>query len=352
MKLEEVVKFINGKLDKASDIEITGIARIGEAKPGELSWISDDRYKKYFDKTKASCVVVPEGFVSTAVSEKTGQECPLCIRVKNPTLAIASLLLKFYPPIPLPLKGISKFAILGKDVKLGKGVSIGDFVTIGNNTIIGDEVVIFNGAYIDGKVKMGNHCQIHPNAVIRENVVLRNNVIVGPGAVIGNEGFAYNRTAEGHKKMPHRGGVILEDSVEIGANSTVDKSIVGNTIIKRGTKIDNLVHIAHNVEIGENCIIIAQVGIAGTVKIGDNVIIAGQAGIPDHINVGDNVVIAAQAGVTKDIPSGITVAGYPARPHMEANRAYSLMMQLPEILKRVKKLEQKLKTDIVEIVDK
>ncbi|MDD5528489.1 MAG: UDP-3-O-(3-hydroxymyristoyl)glucosamine N-acyltransferase [bacterium] len=339
MKLKEIADFVKGILTGPADLEIIGIARIEEAKPGELSWFSHPRYKKWLSKTQASCVVVLKG--------EEGIPGVNTIKVENLAIAMESLLLKFYPLSPMPAVGISKLSAIGKNVKMGKNVSIGDFVCIGYETVLGDNTIVMDGAYIGNKVRIGNDCQIHPNAVIKEDVFLGNRVIIGSGTVVGSDGFAYNRitTPEKngdykYKRMPHRGGVILEDDVEVGANSTIDKSVIGNTIVKKGTKLDNLVHVAHNVIIGENSILCAQVGIAGSVNIGNNVVIAGQAGVPDHITVGDNVVIAAQSGVTKDIPAGITVSGFPARPHIESNRAYSLLIDLPDLFKRVKKLEE------------
>jgi UDP-3-O-[3-hydroxymyristoyl] glucosamine N-acyltransferase len=336
MKLKEIAEFVNGVLKGPADLDIIGIAKIEEARPGELTWFSHPRYKKWLSKTQASCVVVLNG--EEDVSDVN------TIKVENLAVTMEALLLKFYPLTPLPACGISKLSTIGKNVNTGKNVSIGDFVCIGYETEIGNNTIVMDGAYIGNKVKIGKDCQIHPNAVIKEDVFIGDRVIIGAGTVVGSDGFAYNRIKDGehskYRRMPHRGGVILEDDVEVGANSTIDKSVIGNTIIKKGTKIDNLVHIAHNVTIGENSILCAQVGIAGSVNIGNNVVIAGQAGVPDHITVGDNVVIAAQSGVTKDIPAGITVSGFPARPHMESNRAYSLLIDLPDLFKRVKKLEE------------
>ncbi|MDD2890006.1 MAG: UDP-3-O-(3-hydroxymyristoyl)glucosamine N-acyltransferase [bacterium] len=334
MKLKEIAQFVHGVLKGPGDLEIIGIARIEEARAGDLTWFSHPRYKKWLSKTQASCVVV--------LNEEDAPDINM-IKVDNLAIAMESLLLKFYPLTPLPTAGISKLATIGGNVKKGKNISVGDFVCIGYETEIGDNTIIMDGAYIGNKVKIGKDCQIHPNAVIKEDVFLGDRVIIGAGTVVGSDGFAYNRIAGRYKKMPHRGGVILEDDVEVGANSTIDKSVVGSTIVRKGTKLDNLVHVAHNVIIGENSILCAQVGIAGSVNIGNNVVIAGQAGVPDHITVGDNVVIAAQSGVTKDIPEGITVSGFPARPHIESNRAYSLLIDLPNLFKRVKKLEEQCK---------
>ncbi|MDI6839910.1 MAG: UDP-3-O-(3-hydroxymyristoyl)glucosamine N-acyltransferase [bacterium] len=330
MKLAEIAKLVTGKLNGDPELEVSRIARIEEAESGDITWFSHPRYRKWLNKTHASCIIVPKGMSGASIST---------IELENPSLAIAKLLQEFYPK-PIPQKGISKLVQIDATAKIGKGVSIGAFVYIGKDSVVGNRVTIFPHVYIGDNVAIGDDTHIYPNVTIEDNVVIGNRVIIYSGAVIGSDGFAYTRVKGKHERIPHCGGVILEDDVEIGALSTVDRAVIGNTIIKKGTKIDNLVHIAHNVVIGEHSIIVAQVGIAGSTRIGKNVTIAGQAGLTDHLIIGDNVVIGAQAGVTKDVRNGMTVSGYPARPHLASKKAYGLLIKLPELFKRVRRLER------------
>ncbi len=337
MKLREIVKLVDGKLNGPAELEVKRIARIEEAGKGDITWFSHPRYEKWAEKSNASCIIVNR---KSLIGNR--EDGVATIEVENSSVAIAKLLEEFYPEGVIT-PSINDKAHISPSVKIGKQVSIDEFSSIGADTVIEDGVIIGAGVYVGRGVKIGKGARIYPNVTILANVVIGQRVVIFSGVVIGSDGFAYMQVKGKHTKVPHRGGVILGDDVEIGACSTVDRALVGNTVIERGTKIDNLVHIAHNVEIGENCIIVAQVGIAGSVKIGNNVIIAGQAGINDHIVIGDRVVIAGQAGVMKDIPAGLTVSGYPARPRQESNRAYSLLIKLPELFKRVRALEEKCK---------
>lgn len=330
MRLIEIAKLIGGKLSGDSNISVDNIAGIEDAKEGDITWLSHPKYEKWLTRTSASCVIVPTG---TVVNKKA------TIEVANPSIAIIKLLKEFYPE-SLPQKEISSHAYIDKTANIGKGVSIGAFSYIGEHTVIGDNVIIFPNAYIGHNVRIGDSTYIYPNTTILDKVIIGSNVRIYSGAVIGSEGFAYPRVNGKYTHIPHCGGVIIEDDVEIGALSTVARAVVGNTIIKKGTKIDSLVHIAHNVIIGENSIIIAQVGIAGSVRIGNNVVIAGQSGITDHVVIGNNVTIGGQSGVTKNVPEGMTVCGYPATTRRKSNLAYSLLMRLPELFKRVSALEK------------
>lgn len=334
MRLGEIAKLIEGKLIGEANICINRIVGIEEAKEGDITWVSHPRYEKWFLRTKASCVIVP----------KQEGDAPLVtniIEVANPSLAVVKLLKEFYPEF-LPAEGINPQAHIDRNVEIGKGVSIGAFSYVAEGAIIGDKVIIFPYAYIGREVKIGAGTRIYPNVAILDNVTIGSNVRVYSGAVIGSDGFAYTQEQGKQTRIPHCGGVIIEDDVEIGALSTVCRAVIGNTIIKKGTKIDSLVHIAHNVVIGENSIIVAQVGIAGSVLVGKNAVIAGQAGITDHVVIGDNVKIGGQSGVTKDVPAGMEVCGYPASERQKSNLAYRLLMRLPELFKRVSMIEKHL----------
>jgi len=326
----EIAKFVGGKLRGDPSVEIKGIARLPEAKEGEITYSAHPRYKRFLATTKASCIIVPKGFTEL---KRT------VIEVADPDLCFIKLV-NFFHKRELPPRGIDRRATIGKNVNIGKDVSIGALTCIENDVRIGDKVTIFPSVYIGMGVRIGEGSLIYPNATIKENVILGKNVIIGTGSVIGSDGFGYVRRASNHIKIPQVGGVIIEDDVEIGANVTIDRGSLGNTIIKRGTKIDNLVHIAHNVVIGENSIIVAQVGIAGSTEVGKDVTIAGQVGITDHIKIGNNVIIGGKSGVTKSLNKGV-FSGYPARPHNLSKKIYSLLGRLPDLFNRVKKLECK-----------
>ena len=235
--------------------------------------------------------------------------------------------------------GISKNSAVSASAVINKNISIGDFSVISENAEIGSNTIIYPNCYIGRNVKIGEHCLIYPNVTIREDIIVGNNVIIHSGTVIGSDGFGYVPENNTLKKIPQIGIVEIGDNVEIGANVTIDRATTGKTLIGKGTKIDNLVQIAHNVQIGENSIIVAQVGISGSTKIGNGVTIAGQAGLIGHVTIGDGAIVAAQAGVIGDVPPKETVSGYPARPHKQAMKLYALIQKLPELFEELKKLK-------------
>lgn len=324
MKLKEIAKRIEGELI-GEDVEINGVGSIDEAEKGDITFSLNGKVKK----TRASAIILKEKDLQIGI--------PI-ILLDNPKLGFSKLLSIFtnekHP------KAISKMASISENSKIGNNVGICEFAVISDGAIIDDNAIIYPNVYIGRDVTIGKNTIIYPRAVIM-NAKIGDNVIIHPGCVIGSDGFGYIQDNGRHIKMPHKGGVIIEDDVEIGANTTIDRATTENTIIKKGTKIDNLVHIAHNCIIGKDCIIIAQVGISGSVIIGDNVVIAGQAGISDHIKIGKDVTIAARSVVTKDIAPGKVVSGFPARNHNEEKRLYGLIQRLPNLVERVKRLEGK-----------
>lgn len=333
MKLTKIAEVLSGEIKGENSIDITGIARIEDAGKGDITYISHPKYEKWLNKTDASCIIVPRN--SNLSTTKT------LLFVDEPTLAIIKLADILYKRAP-PAAGISPLAEVSPQAAIDETASVGAFCVICSGCRVGRGAVLFPQVYLGERSQIGEDCLIYPGVVIRENVRINDRVVLHPGCVIGADGFGYIVKAGKRVKIPHLGGVVVGDDVEIGANSTIDRATLGDTIIGRGTKIDNLVHIAHNVVIGEDSVIVAQVGIAGSTEIGRNVIIAGQAGISDHLTIGNEVKIGAQSGVTKSVEDGVEISGYPAREHKRSKKAYALLMRLPEIYERLKRIEKKL----------
>ncbi len=333
--LRELADFVEGDLLGEDSVEIRGVAGIREAKAGDITFLANLKYVSKIDTTSASAIVVP--------LEVSDINKP-AIRVKDPYLSFAKIMTLFVrDEIGLP-SGIHETAVVGKNVELAKGVSIGAYSVIGDEVSIGENTVIYPHVYVGDKTKIGSNSLIYPMVSIRERIEVGSSVIIHSGVVIGSDGFGFAGTPEGQNfKIPQLGTVVVGDDVEIGANVTIDRGTMGATKIGKGTKIDNLVQIAHNVQIGENCLILGQSGISGSTKIGNNVIIAGQAGITGHISIGDKAKIGAQAGVTKSVSSGESVSGYPARPHREALRIEANIHKLPDLIKKIQTLEDKIK---------
>ena len=333
MTLGEIARQLEGELTGDSgSIVISNVAGLKEAVAGDISFLAHKRYLKDLEETSASAVVIPK--------DVSIDRLP-AIKVENPYYAFSRLLHLFYDQ-PYTPKGVDKRVVIKGDVEIGDNVSIYPYVYIEDGVIIGDNVTIYPFTFIGEGSSIGIGSIIYPNVTIREKSRIGRGVIIHSGAVIGSDGFGY-ATHEGiHHKIPQVGGVIIEDDVEIGANTTIDRGTMGDTIIRRGTKIDNLVQIAHNVTIGEVCIFAAQVGIAGSARIGIHVTLAGQVGVTGHIHIGNNVTVAGQSGVTKDVRDGQTVSGMPAMPHREWLKAMAVFEDLPELKKRLSELENKL----------
>jgi UDP-3-O-[3-hydroxymyristoyl] glucosamine N-acyltransferase len=331
--LKEIASIIDGEIIGDENIVVTGICGIKEAKEGDITFVANSRYLPLMGNTKASAII-------TSRDVKTAPKA--IIRTENPSLAFATMVSLLAPNEVRRPKGIHPTAIIGDKVKLGKNVAIDAYAVLEDNVEIKDNTILYAGVYVGHHTKIGGNCVIYPYVIIRERVMIGNKVVIHGGTVIGSDGFGFSTVQGVHHRIPQIGTVIIEDDVEIGANVTIDRARFDKTIIKKGTKIDNLVQIAHNVSIGENSIIVAQSGISGSASIGKNVTIAGQSGVIGHISIGDNVVVAAQAGVTKSIPPNTCVSGYPAKPHILAKRIHALTQNLPGLFKKVKQLEEEI----------
>ncbi len=335
MKLRDIASLVNGEVigpSEADDIEITGVSGIRSAQEGDITFLSAERYRKYLTGCKASCVLIKEPIEGLQTTQ---------LRVSNPHLAFAKLLGHFYIKPQKPL-GISKHAIVSDKATVGKDVSIFPFSYISENVSIGNGTIIYPHVFVGHDTTIGKDCVIYPNVTLRENVKICNRVIVHSGSVIGSDGFGYVFEGGKHHKIPQVGGVIIEDDVEIGSNVSIDRATTGNTIIGAGTKIDNLVQIAHNVTVGKNSIIIAQVGIGGSTEIGDFVTLAGQVGVADHVTIESGTIIGAQSGIMGHVAKGI-YTGSPVMPHREWLKTQAIIAKLPDLYKKIRELQEKIK---------
>ena len=324
---------LNGELTAYDEhIVISGVAGLKEASSGDISFLGHRRYLKDLEETNASAVVLP--------NDVSFERLP-SIRVENPYYAFSQLLHIFYD-LPFKPGGIDKRAVIGKGFKPGRDITIYPHVHIEDNVSLGDNIIIYPFTFIGANSFIGDNTIIYPNVTIREKTKIGCRVIVHSGAVIGSDGFGFVKYKGVHNKIPQVGGVIIEDDVEIGANTAIDRATIGNTVIKRGTKIDNLVQIAHNVTIGEDCILAGQAGVAGSSQIGNSVTLAGQAGVTGHISIGDNVTVAGKAGVTRDIKDDQTISGMPAIPRMEWLKAMAIFEKLPELKQKLSEIERRI----------
>ena len=333
---QQIALLVSGTIEGNPDTAVTSFAKIEEAAAGQLSFLANPKYNDYLYTTKASLIIVNESLQLEKSITAT------LVRVKDAYTAFATLLTTYQNLKAQQRKGfetpnhIANSATMGADVFVGAFAYIGEKVTIGNNT------KIFPGAYIAENVSIGNNTTIHAGVKIYEDCVIGNDVIIHAGTVIGSDGFGFAPQPDGsYQKVPQIGNVIIEDQVEIGANTTIDRATMGSTIIKKGVKLDNLIQIAHNVEIGSQTVIAAQTGISGSTKLGQKIMIGGQAGIAGHLTIANGVKIAGGAGVTKNLDGeGKSYAGFPAEDAKQSLKAQVYTRQLPELEKRVKELEK------------
>ena len=330
LTVEALARLLACRFEGDGRTVISGVAGLENAREGDLVFLASPKFRKILEGSPAAAAIVPP--------EEPFRTLPVILS-ETPQLTFIQAVELFFPPYR-PEPGIHPTAVVSPSARIGQRVAVGALSVIGDKAEIGDGTVIFPLVSIYSRVKIGKECVLHSHVSVREDVRVGSRVILHSGVVIGSDGFGYLKLADGtHKKIPQKGTVVIEDDVEIGANSAVDRAALGETIIHRGTKIDNLVQVAHNVEIGENTILAGQAGIAGSSRIGKNVVLAGQVGVADHVNVGDNVIAIAQTGIARDVPAGAVVAGTPELDVRDWRKASVLMPHLHELVKDLKKLK-------------
>jgi UDP-3-O-[3-hydroxymyristoyl] glucosamine N-acyltransferase len=342
----QIALLINGRVEGNPDAAVSSFGKIEEATDGQLAFLANPKYEDFLYTTGATLIIVHEA------QELKQSVSATLIRVRDPYTAFATLLSKYQEMVAQQMIGIEEPSYIAKSATLGENIFVGAFAYIGENVVIGNNVKIYPNVYIGNNVKVGDHSILHPGVRIYHDCIVGRHVNVHAGTVIGSDGFGFAPQADGSfKKVPQIGNVVVEDNVEIGANSAIDRATMGSTLIKSGAKLDNLIQVAHNVEVGHNTVIAAQAGVSGSTKIGNNVMIGGQAGIVGHIQIADNAKINAQSGVSKSIKVPNTaVTGSPAFEYTSALRSQAVTRNLPELEKRIIELENLVKQLMMERV--
>lgn len=340
MKLRDIATLLNAEIEGNDSTEILRVAKIEDAVQGDVTFIANPRYNKYAGMTKASALIVGKDFSMGA----DGVAVPALLRVQDPYASFLKVLVTFNPPDDPQPRGIHPTAVIASTTSLGKDVRVGAHVVIGEQCAVGDGTIISHNAVVGNGVRIGSHSLIYPNVSIREGCVIGSRVILQPGVVIGGDGFGFAPLPDGtYEKIPQLGIVVIEDDVEIGANTTVDRATLGETRIKKGAKLDNLIMVAHNVVIGENTVIAGQAGISGSTKIGAGSMIGGQVGLTGHLQIAENTKLGAQCGVHRSINTpGMTFFGTPAHPHREAFRMQAAVTQLPDLINTIRQLQKRI----------
>ncbi len=330
----QITALINGKIEGDANASVSSFGKIEEAQPDQLAFLANPKYEDYLYSTKASVIIINDSLQLRQPVTAT------LIRVPDPYSAFAALLGTYQEMMQQQLVGVQDPSYISKSASYGQNVFIGAFTYIGENVTIGNNTKIYPNVYLGNNVKVGDNSIIHPGVKVYHDCMIGNNVIIHAGTVIGSDGFGFAPQADGSfQKVPQIGNVVIEDNVEIGANTTIDRATIGSTIIRSGAKLDNLIQIAHNVEIGNSTVVAAQAGISGSTKVGKGVMIGGQVGIVGHINIGDGAKINAQSGVSKSIDAGKAVTGSPAHDYTSTLRSQAISRNLPELEKRIKELE-------------
>ncbi len=341
----QIAFLINGKVEGDTQVSVNSFGKIEEAIEGQLAFLANPKYEEYLYSTKASVIIVNE------TQELRQPIKATLIRVPDAYSAFATLLSKYQEIVQQQLTGVQEPSYISKSAKYGDNVFIGAFAYLGENVKLGNNTKIYPNAYLGNNVVIGDNTIIHPGVRIYHDCKVGNNVTIHAGTVIGSDGFGFAPQADGSfKKVPQIGNVVIEDNVEIGANATIDRATIGSTLIKSGAKLDNLIQIAHNVEVGHSTVIAAQAGVSGSTKIGNGVMIGGQAGIVGHIQLGDGAKVNAQSGVSKSLEPGKAVTGSPAYDYTSSLRSQAIFRNLPEMEKRLKELEALVKQLMAERV--
>ena len=328
----EIARHLQGEAVGNAATQLMGFAPADQARPGDLTFAENETYFAVAERGAASAIIVSGEFRSAT---------KVLIRVPNARVAFAKALALFFPEPAIPA-GVHPTAVLAKNSQVDPSAHIGPHCVVGAQSRIGARTALISGVCVTSDCQVGDDVVLFPNVTIYPRTGIGHRVRIHAGTVIGSDGFGYVLDAGVHRKVPQTGNVIIGDDVEIGANVTIDRGALGPTVIGKGTKIDNLVQIGHNVRVGEHCLIVSQVGIAGSTKVGNHTILAGQAGLAGHLKIGDKVTVAAQAGVMTDIPDGEVWLGAPAQPDREMKRQFIAMRRMPELVKRVADLERQL----------
>ena len=330
--LGELAEALQARLDGDPGRVVTGVAPLDSAGPDQISFLTDARYHDAARTSRAGAFLVAPDVVDLPGPT---------LRCAAPQQALIDLVRLFHPAAAAP-PGVDRTAVVAADARLDPTASVGALCVIESGAVVGPGVRLHALVYVGSGVEIGEGAMLYPHVSVREGVRIGRRVVIHAGAVLGADGFGFAFDGTAHRKMPQVGGVLIEDDVEIGANTTIDRATFGDTIVRRGTKIDNLVQIGHNVEVGEHSLLVAQVGVSGSSRLGRGVVLAGQVGVADHVTLGDGVVAGAQAGIPSSLEAGARVLGTPARPIGQARRIMVAETRLPELLQRVRALEQRL----------
>ena len=330
--LDDLARLVGGKVSGDGRTVIRAVNGIKEAGPGDITFLANSKYTPLLATTRASAVIVADG---------TSAPLP-ALSVRNPDLAFGQVAEHLNGKLPRPAPGVHATAIVAKSAKLGKNVSIGAGTVVEEDASIGDNGILYPQVYVGRETTIGPDAVIYPQVVLREKCRVGARVILHSGAVVGSDGFGYATDKGVHHKIPQVGIVVIEDDVELGANVTVGRARFGRTVIGKGTKIDNLVQIGHNVVLGQGCLLVSQAGIAGSTRLGNYVVMAGQSGLIGHLEIGDGAIITAQSGLTKDVPPGGVMSGSPASERRTHLKELAALSKLPEALQEIRKLRQEI----------